>query len=199
MSSLKERKIAKKKQEILRSAAEVFVEKGFEGTTMEEIAAKLLMTKGSMYYYFKNKEELLYHCHKTIMEVSIEKLKEISLKNISPSKKLEEAIKSHIKLAATEKSMIMAMNKPGQYFSGENLEEIVQSRDEYASYFDKFIAEGVESGEFHPVNVKIVRMIILGAMNRIPEWFKSEGELSIDEIADLYAEYLLRMVLKEQQ
>ena len=54
MSSFKERKIAKKKEEILRAAAEVFIEKGYHGTTMEEIAARLLMTKGSMYYYFKN-------------------------------------------------------------------------------------------------------------------------------------------------
>ena len=71
MASLRAQKIAKRKQEILRSAASVLAEKGYHGATMEEIAAKLLLTKGSMYNYFKNKDDLLYflyHDKKNIKE-----------------------------------------------------------------------------------------------------------------------------------
>lgn len=60
--NLRERKTAKKKEDILRSASLVISRKGFRQTTMEDIAAELLMTKGSLYYYFKNKEELLFYC-----------------------------------------------------------------------------------------------------------------------------------------
>ena len=57
--SLREKKAARKKEEILRSASLVIARNGYQNATIEDIAAELLMTKGSLYYYFKNKEELL--------------------------------------------------------------------------------------------------------------------------------------------
>lgn len=194
MSSFKERKIEKKKEEILRSAAVVFAEKGYHGTTMEEIAAGLLMTKGSMYYYFKNKDELLYHCHKMIMDMSIEGMKGIIESSASSTEKLYRAIKSHIAIATSEKSMFMVMHKPGQHFTDDYLNDILEARSEYAQSFDYIIKEGIKTGEFQTVDVKMVRMIILGALNWTQEWFDPKGEKSPDEISEVFATYLMRML-----
>ena len=60
---LSEKKLKKKEEEIILSAVKIVNEKGYQGATMEEIAAELLMTKGSLYYYFKNKEDLIFQCH----------------------------------------------------------------------------------------------------------------------------------------
>lgn len=195
MSSFKERKIAKKKEEILRSAATVFAEKGYHGTTMEEVAAKLLMTKGSMYYYFKNKDDLLYHCHQMIMDKSIGKMTEIINSPTTPTSKLENAIKAHIHLATSEKSMFMVMDKPNQHFTDEYLREILDSRTKYAQYFDQILQEGIDKGEFKPIDIKMIRMIILGALNWIQEWYDPQGEKTGEEISEAFAMYLLRMVL----
>lgn len=195
MSSFKERKIEKKKEEILRSAAAVFAEKGYYGTTMEEIAAKLLMTKGSMYYYFKNKDDLLYHCHKMIMNISIDKMKEINNSSLTASEKLIIAIKAHITLATSEKSMFMVMHKPNQHFTGDYLTEILESRSVYAQYFDKIILEGIEKEEFQKVDIKMVRMIILGALNWTQEWYDPKGEKSAEEISEAFATYLLKILI----
>lgn len=197
MSSLREKKIAKKKQEILRSAAEVFAEKGYHGTTMEEVAAKLLMTKGSMYYYYKNKDDLLYHCHQWIMEIIIKKIVETVNSDLTPEEKLRTAIKDHISLITSEKSMFMVMDKPSQNFTDKHLTEILESRAKYAHYFDLMVTEGIEKGVFRSVDVKMVRMIILGALNWIQEWYSPNGSKSGEEISDAFEEYLLNMVLKE--
>lgn len=194
MASFKERKIEKKKEEILRSAAIVFAEKGYHGTTMEEIAAKLLMTKGSMYYYFKNKDELLYHCHKMIMDLSISGMKEIIDSSLSSTEKLHKAIKAHISLATSEKSMFMVMHKPSQHFTDDYLHEILEARTAYSQYFDRIIAEGIKSGEFQSVDVKMVRMIILGALNWTQEWFDPKGEKTPEEISEVFATYLSKML-----
>ena len=61
---LSEKKLQKKKQEIILSAVKIVNKKGYQGATMEEIAAELLMTKGSLYYYFKNKEDLYFNVMK---------------------------------------------------------------------------------------------------------------------------------------
>ena len=66
--------------------------------------------------------------------------------------------------------------------------------DEYAKWFDCVITDGIATGEFTVEDPKIVRMIILGAMNWLQQWYKVDGEKSIQEIQQLYAEYLLKMV-----
>jgi AcrR family transcriptional regulator len=198
MSTLRSRKIAKKKQEILRSAAEVLAEKGYHGTTMEEIATKILMTKGSMYYYFKNKEDLLYQSHKMIMDIILEKIDEVVNSDLSPVEKLKTAIKSHILLATNEKSMFIIMDKPYQKFSDEQLAEVLELRKVYSQYFDRIINEGIEKQAFDHVDTKMIRFIILGALNWTLHWFKPEGPLTGEEIADLYADYLLKMVTKQK-
>lgn len=196
MSSFREKKVAKKKQDILRSAATVLAEKGYNGTTMEEIAAKLLMTKGSMYYYFKNKDELLYQCHQMIMEISLERIEKVVNSDFNSIEKLRNALKGHILLATREKSMFMVMDKPNQNFSNPQLQEILKHRKTYSHYFDKILTEGIDNQVFDQVDVKMVRMIILGALNWIQEWYDQRGPQSADEISDTYADYLLKMVVK---
>jgi AcrR family transcriptional regulator len=193
--SLRQRKTKKKKQEILRSAAEVLYEKGYHGTTMEEIASRLLMTKGSMYYYFRNKEELLYRCHMTILEISLQKIEDIMASTKSPTDKLRDAIVSHIELSISEKKMFAIIDNPDQTFSGDNLTEIVEQRSKYARYFDEILKEGIETKEFVKVDVKMTRFIILGALNWIQQWYSPEGNRSKEEISQTFSNYLLKMVL----
>lgn len=198
MSSFRAQKMAKKKQEILRSAAAVLIEKGYHGTTMEEISAKLLMTKGSMYYYFKNKDDLLYQCHLMIMEICLDGIEKVVESDCNPIEKLRSAIKEHILLVTSEKSMFMALSKPHHNFSQEQLQEILGLRKSYSYYFDKIINEGIDKQFFAPVDVKMVRLIILGALNWIQEWYDQNGPQSADEISEAYANYLLKMLMKEK-
>lgn len=197
MSSFRAQKMAKKKQEILRSAAAVLIEKGYQGTTMEEIAAKLLMTKGSMYYYFKNKDDLLYQCHLMIMEICLDGIEKVIDSEHNPIEKLRSAIKEHILLATREKSMFMALSKPNHNFSDEQLKEVLELRKNYSHYFDRIINEGIEKQVFNPVDVRMVRLIILGALNWIQEWYDQNGPQTAEEISEVYADYILKMVVKE--
>ncbi|TDL75597.1 TetR/AcrR family transcriptional regulator [Rhodococcus qingshengii] len=199
MSSFRALKMAKKKQEILRSAAAVLVEKGYQGTTMEEIAAKLLMTKGSMYYYFKNKDDLLYQCHLMIMEICLDGIEKVIDSELTPVEKLRSAIKEHILLATSEKSMFMALSKPNHNFSDEQLKEVLELRKSYSQYFDRIIHEGIGKQVFNHVDVKMVRLIILGALNWIQEWYDQNGPQSAEEISEAYASYLLKMLMKENK
>jgi AcrR family transcriptional regulator len=192
--SLREKKVAKKKQDILRSAAKVLYEKGYHGATMEEIAAQLLMTKGSMYYYFKNKEDLLYQCHMMILETSLETVESIVNNDNSPKEMLRKAIEAHIELAINEQSLFGIIDKPEQTFTGELLAEIVEKRATYAKYFDHIIQQGINQGEFKSVDAKMARLIILGALNWTQQWHSPNGDRTIKEIANIFATYLLRIL-----
>ncbi|RFA34935.1 TetR family transcriptional regulator [Virgibacillus dokdonensis] len=192
--SLREKKVAEKKEEIIRMAIRVLSEKGYNGITMEEIAAKLLMTKGTVYYYFKDKQELLYHSQIMLLERSLWKVQQIQQKQIPINKKLNQSIISHIEYILEERSGFELMLKPEQIFNTKQLDVIFKLRDTYAGIFDQMIIEGIDEGTFHVTDVKVVRNIILGSMNWVTQWYAEDGKKSRTEIAEDIAIYLLRML-----
>jgi AcrR family transcriptional regulator len=194
-TSLRQKKMAKKKNEILRSASSIIAEKGYDKTTMEEIAAQLLMTKGSMYYYFKNKEELLFECHMMIIEPSIEKIKEFKNKDMAPVEKVKNFIKDYIIFEIEEKAMFSVAGKLDQTFSADYLGKILVKRDEFNQIFDELIQDGIQAGVFKNVNVKMARMMLLAGMNSIQSWYNPEGEMKPEEIAEIHADYLIKILL----
>ena len=193
--SLREKKAARKKEDILRSASLVIARNGYQNATMEDIAAELLMTKGSLYYYFKNKEELLYECHELILSGAMERLEALFLENLSSKEKMQKAIKIHVDLVIKEKEVFNLIGKPEQIFSEENIWKVLQKRDEYAGIFDKMINEGVAEGEFVIHQKKMARMIILGAANWVQVWYSPEGKYTKEEVEEIYAEYLLKILM----
>ncbi|MGG0656667.1 TetR/AcrR family transcriptional regulator [Rummeliibacillus pycnus] len=191
---LSEKKLQKKKEEIILSAVKIVNEKGYQGATMEEIAAELLMTKGSLYYYFKNKEDLIFQCHVLVLDQGIKELEVIFNREISNEQKLKLMIASHIRFAIEKKETFNMIIKPEKTFHSEQLNPILQKRNEYSSWFDQVIEEGVKVGEFKIKELKIVRMILLGAMNWIQQWYKPNGEKKIEEVQEIYEEYLMKVV-----
>ena len=191
-----ERKTAKKKDEILKSALSVLAEKGYHGTTMEDIANHLLMTKGSIYYYFKGKQDLVFQSQIKILNQSIQNVEKIKEKDLPIDEKLKTAIMRHIEYSLHEKSGFLLMVNPAEIFSEEQLTKIIQLREQYASCYDSLIEEGVRAGYFAVDNVSIARNILLGAMNWVTQWYSADGELDEQAFAASVVDYMMRIVKK---
>jgi len=194
--SLRERKTAKRKDEILKSALSLLAEKGYHGTTMEDIASHLFMTKGSIYYYFKDKQDLVYQSQLKIMHRSINNINEVKKLDLPVTERLEKIIAIHIEYAVRERAGFELMVNPNEIFSAEQLKEILYLRDKYASGYDDLLQEGVDSGDFSVDHIKIVRNTLLGAMNWVTQWFSFEGEMNEKQFATIVAKYIMRIVLK---
>ncbi len=194
--SLMERKTAKKKDEILKSALSVLAEKGYHGTTMEDIANHLLMTKGSIYYYFKGKQDLVFQSQIKILNQSIQNVEEVKEKDLTIDEKLKTVIIRHIEYSLHEKSGFLLMVNPAEIFSEEQLTKIIQLREQYASCYDSLIEEGIEAGYFAVDNISIARNILLGAMNWVTQWYSADGELDEQAFAASVVDYIMRIVKK---
>lgn len=194
MASLREQKAAKKKEEILQSALILLEERGYHGTTMEDIASHLLMTKGSLYYYFKDKQDLVYQSQIKILEKSIENFQTVFNKDLTPSEKLAQAIIVHTEYLVSDKAGFELMVNPEEIFSEDQLREIYSLRDQYSACYDKLLAEGVEEGCFTLEDTKIVRNILLGAMNWVTQWYSPNGKMNKTELATSVASYLMKVV-----
>ncbi|WP_075617182.1 TetR/AcrR family transcriptional regulator [Paenisporosarcina indica] len=191
---LSEKKLLKKKEEIILSAVKIVNRKGYRRATMEEIAGELLMTKGSLYYYFKNKEDLVFQCHEKVLSQATEELESHLNECISYEEKLRRMIATHIQYAIEEKETFNMIIKPDQTFSTEQLNPILVIRHEYAGLFDRVIREGIAHREFTIKEPKIARMILLGSMNWIQQWYSPQGGKSMEELQEIYADYLIKVV-----
>ncbi|MCM3491620.1 TetR/AcrR family transcriptional regulator [Alkalihalophilus marmarensis] len=196
---LSEKRLSKKKKQILASAIEIINRKGYNGATMEEIAAELLMTKGSLYYYFKNKSDLMYQCHNFVLSQATEELRNIlNQKGSSEEHSIEDIlhlmIAAHIKYAVEEKETFNLIMEPKQFFDKEQLVLVLHLRREYEGLFEAIIAKGMKSGEFSVEEPAFIRMFILGSMNWVQQWYKPNGRLTIDELTALYSQYIIKLL-----
>src|SRR5215510_11938001 len=82
--------------EILKSAAKAFRKLGYHGATVEQIAAALHMKKGNLYYYFKNKEEILFACHQYSLDRLTQLLEEIEASEAGPDVKLRQLVSAFV-------------------------------------------------------------------------------------------------------
>jgi AcrR family transcriptional regulator len=188
----------RKKLDILRSAAAAFRERGFDGTSMEQIAGALEMTKGSLYYYFKNKQEILA----STQEYSLDRLIGVAAK-ISKMKERADA-KLYAMIYAQLVLMLDELQASAAHIEfhalpPELLQKIIARRDEYESKLRGLIDEGVRQGLFEKGDAKIVVLAILGAINWTVRWYKPTGPMPVKTVAHEFARYLVRgLVVKSK-
>jgi TetR/AcrR family transcriptional regulator, cholesterol catabolism regulator len=176
--------------EILRSAAVAFRKLGYHGATVEQIAASLHMKKGNLYYYFKDKEEILFACHQHSLGRLLGVLEDIEHAPLAPDERLKRLIESavHIildELGGTALFLDLEALRPA------HLRSLVVGRDRFDHGVRKIIAQGIASGIFQPRDAKLTGFAILGAVNWIPRWFDPAGPSSSDHIATIFADYLI--------
>lgn len=194
--SLRAQKTAKKRNEILQSALLVLAEKGYHGTTMEDIASHLLMTKGALYYYFKDKQELVYESQLKLLSRSIENVSNVCKAEEPAVHKLKQIIKSHVSYLVENRAGFELMAKPEEIFSATQLREIYRLREQYAEHYDLLLRDGMEDGSFtiQADEVKIVRNLVLGAMNWVTQWYSPHGEQNLRTFVETITKYVLRIV-----
>lgn len=176
------RRSKKRKLEILRAAARTFRRKGYDGAAMADIAADLEMTKGSLYYYFRNKQDLLSFCQRTSLDRLLAGAREIVRRRLAPAEKLRELIRLQVRCLLDD-----------VYGAGLHLEvdrRLVAKRDEYERILRRVIAEAARRG----VDPKLAGLAVLGAVNWSARWYDPDAGASPDQIADAFADVLVEGV-----
>lgn len=197
--TLQDKKIEKKKQDIMQAAIATFIEKGYQKTTLDQVAAALFMTKGSVYYYFQNKQDLLYQCFLLLLNESISNIEEVVQRPLPSTEKLHQAMVVHITYVLGERNKFELLSQEDSYFTEHQLHHIHRMRNDYEQLFDHLLEEGVNDQSFDSVSVKMVRNLILGAMNWMIEWYDDEGEKSLQDFAETAATYLLKLVVSTKK
>jgi AcrR family transcriptional regulator len=166
----------------LIAAAGLFEEKGYANTSVEDIARKLGFTKGSFYYYWKNKQAIVQEIHDRGLRLINQRLDEVLAEEGSPAARLEEAIRGHIESVMHNRSVIAVLL--GDFaFSEETLE----GRRAYARRFQGLVEEGIAARVVRGLDPKVLTYAILGLCNSVARWYRPDGYLSAEQIRDMFA------------
>ena len=176
--------------DILKSAAAAFRRLGYHGATVEQIAAALQMKKGNLYYYFRNKEDILFACHQYSLDRLLELLDEVERSGVAPERKLRRLIVAFVHTILDELHGT-ALFLDLEALSPAHLKAVIVRRDQFDRGVRKVLEEGMSEGTFGRGDPKLLAFALFGAVNWIPRWFNPHGAASSDEIANRFADYLI--------
>jgi AcrR family transcriptional regulator len=176
--------------DILKSAAIAFRRFGYHGATVEQIAAALEMKKGNLYYYYRNKEEILLACHQYSLDRLLALLEEVEQSDDPPDAKLRRLIVSFVHTILDELHGT-ALFLDLEALTPVHRKLVVARRDRFDHGMRRVIEDGVGTGVFGDIDAKLLSFAILGAVNWIPRWYQPTGPASSQDIADQFADYLI--------
>jgi AcrR family transcriptional regulator len=181
-----------KEQEIISVAARLFKEKGYRATTLEDIAAAVGMLKGSLYYYIKSKEELLYLIVRDPIRQAYSKLDEIVSSDAPVKSKIAQAITNHIESFHQHYPHIAVYLHDYHHLMQQLQKNAIETPKHYQRLWAALLQQGVDSGTLRDdLNVKITGYAILGMSNWVYRWYNPNGTLSAQEIAEIFTKLVL--------
>ena len=180
-----------RRREILHAAASVFRVHGYNEAGMRDIADAAGLSPGNLYYYFKGKQEILYFCQARALGQMLTSLGRAQNQDGPVAPRLSTLIRDHVFCLLDEfEGSIAHLMITG--LPPELRDQLVDKRDRYEQGIRKLIVEGIDEGEFAPVDSALVTRAILGAVNWTSQWFNPDGIQSVTEIADTLAAYLVQ-------
>jgi len=180
---------ATKRQAVLKTAAQLFLEKSYGRTSMNDVADRLNITKPALYHYFDNKEDILLECYRLGVGLIEEILNEIADHCGTGLQKVEAFIHSYATVMTVNFGRCVMRLDEGDLTSDARAEMRAYKR-KIDRRLRGFIQEGIEDGSIAHCDTKITAFSIAGALNWICMWYEPEGALSAEEIATQFARTL---------
>ncbi len=181
------------KGKIIESSIRLFERRGFAETSIQDIVETLGVTKGTFYYYFSSKEELLMDIHLSYIDGLIARQEEILRDaSASASAKIRGIISLLIHDIQCQGLSAKVFFREMKTLSEEKLMQIVPKRDLFRLNTEQLVKEGIKNGEFRPdLDPAIVTFGILGMANWSYQWFQPGGRLTEDAVSDMFVDMLL--------
>ncbi|PTL77702.1 TetR/AcrR family transcriptional regulator [Vitiosangium sp. GDMCC 1.1324] len=176
---------------ILETAARLICERGFEGTSMQEIAAACRMTKAGLYHHVQNKEQLLFDIMSYGMDAFEQQVLDKVRANPDPVERLRECMRLNIHLVTGGciKEVIIILHEHAT-LRGEARAFIDSRKKAYVRFLEDSFSEAVRMGRIRTVQPTVAAFSFLGMVLWIYKWFQPDGRLSADQVANEMVELL---------
>lgn len=173
-----------RRAELIRVAARLFRERGFEGTTIRAIADAVGMRSGSPFYHFKSKQEILAAVMEEGLVAGLAETERIAVSPLAPREKFRALVRSHLQTVLGEgHDFIPVLLYDWRSLSQPLQERIIGLKDRYDQLWQQSLSQLHAEGLIHS-DGKILRLLLLGAINYTVQWYKPGKGVSLDELTD---------------
>jgi AcrR family transcriptional regulator len=168
---LTEEEQSKRRREIFNAAVNVFLKKGFQETSMREIAETAEMGKSTLYDYFKTKDEIIVFIFEEELKDLTSRAQKIALQNTRADKRLRQVMEMHLEFLTENKSLFMRLSIEAQRLRLESQKRIQEGRHVYQDLLKDLVEEGIREGTFRKVDTLLAARLLVNTM--VPVVFSS--------------------------
>ncbi len=179
-----------KREAVLLAAVKIFNEKGFYATSLDDVAERLNVTKPTLYYYVKSKDEILYECVRIGLQMIKDAIAEATALGGTALDRLTAAMRQYA-IAVTMDFGMCLIRVGEEPLPSESKKRLRGLKAEIDDEFRSLIEQGISEGYIAPVNPKIAAFALAGTLSWIGRWYQSGGLLAPEEIADQCISLLL--------
>ena len=191
---MREEILAYKRERILEEAVKLFYERGFTGTTLDDIAAELGVTKPFIYTHFRSKTDLLAALCKPTIELSLDAVADAAKSPGSPTARLHRAIVDFTRVVLSRQPNIAIYFREEKNLAPDALAEINALRKKFDRVLSGLLGEGVAAGDFDTADVNLTALAIGGMISWAYTWHRPEGRLPLEDMCRRMADLALQMV-----
>ncbi len=194
---VRQRNLDAKRDAVLQTAAHLFLENGYRRTSMSDLGRSLKITKPALYYYFHNKEEILVECYRLGIMAIEGLLDKAAVSHGNGLNKVRAYVEAYTKAVVRfDFGRCVAMLDDAE-LSPRTRREVRDLKRKIDMAIRGYVEEGIRDGSVAPCNAKLASFALAGAVNWIGTWYRPDGELTPEEIAEEFANLLTQGLRKD--
>lgn len=179
-----------KREAVLRESGRLFSRNGYHNTSLDDIARSLGVSKGTLYNYVDDKQEILFSFHNMAMEIGERVVAAAGSSEGNGATRLRTAFANYIHEVNEELGGYGVISEIGA-LKPLDREAVLARRDRLYRSFTKLLEQGVTDGSVRAVDPKIAVFTMMGVMQLVPNWFSPTGRLTAREVAEAMADIVM--------
>jgi AcrR family transcriptional regulator len=186
-----------RRESIVDTSAHVFARGGYHATGITELCAANGLGKGALYHYIGSKEELLAAIHDRVMDEVLQGVDRVRRSHEPPSAQLALLGGEQLDIIARYPDHVWVFLHDFQALTGERAQKFRERRHKFERTVEDIVREGIEAGEFRPVDPRLTALAWLGMYNWAYLWLHPDGPLSARDVSRPFAEIFLRGIARD--
>lgn len=183
VSNPRETRFELQRDRVLKAAATCFNEKGFSGTSLKNVSKHLNLTDAALYYYVKNKEELVYLCYLRAANLGREAMRRGVSEGRSGLDQARLYIRYHVEIMVGDNGPLAIMSEIPSLERNHRNKILAVSR-EHSARFEDILNAGIADGSMNIRDVRMTGNAIMGAINWIPKWYHGDAKTAKSLVAE---------------
>ncbi len=181
-------KFIHKQERLFDTAAALFAEKGYHGTSIHDLAQAMGLQKGSLYHYFKSKEELLFRLLDEYITAALQEIEKICVLEDEPSEKLRQFMLFYSGFYAGDRDRLVLLINDIDKLGEPYRSQVIEKERRYYRALTGIFSQLQDAGIMKPIPPAVAAYAFFGMVHYTCKWFQQDGAISAESLGEMFLE-----------